>query len=196
VVLAVGRVERLKSPELLVDAIAILRQRGIAATATFAGRSSGERDGVPYRQWLLDYAKRVNVPIEIVEESPRHQLVEIYSRCRAVCIASAYESFSIAAMEGMAAGRATVVHPRVGAAEIYTGAARSQVCERSPQGIADALAPLLEDEDLAVRLGAADRESVSAVCDAEVVAQAREAALAEVLIRRNRRRRRRRGRNR
>lgn len=184
VVLAVGRLERLKAPELLVDAIAVLRRRGIDATATFVGRSSGERDAMPYRDWLVRYAMSVGVPLETLDERPRPQLAAAYSRCRAVCVASVYESFSLAAIEGMAAGRATVVHARIGAAEIYRGADRRQVCERTAEGLADALAPLLLDEDLAARVGETNRELVSDECGSAVVARAREAAFADVLARR------------
>jgi glycosyltransferase involved in cell wall biosynthesis len=173
VVMCVGRIERRKAPELVVDALAQLRDRGIAAQLVLAGRSSGHRDGVPYADWVAERARTSGVPLRVAGEVDWAEIPKMYAACRVVCVPSRFESFSMAAAEGMAAASAVVLTTGVGAAELLAGAEAGQVVPADAAALADALAPFLSDEALAEQVGAANRVRVRQACDPDHIAALR-----------------------
>jgi glycosyltransferase involved in cell wall biosynthesis len=173
VVLCVGRIERRKAPELAVEALALLRARGVTAELVLAGRSSGYRDGLPYAEWLRQLADHCGVPCRVVGELHWPDIPQLYAGCRVVCVPSRFESFSMAAAEGMAAGAAVVLTEDVGAAELLAGADHGQVVAGAAEPLAAALAPFLQDERLAAEVGATNRSTVRAACDPATIAARR-----------------------
>jgi glycosyltransferase involved in cell wall biosynthesis len=175
VVAVVGRVERRKSPERVVEALAVLQQRGVRASARFVGRSAGTRDGRPYAGWLREHAERLGVDVTFDDELMWQELPSVYGATRLTCVPSDFESFSMAAVEAMASGRPVLLSANVGASEILSEDPAGQVVEMSAHELADAMAPFLSDPSLATAVGRTNRELVELQCGPERVAARREA---------------------
>jgi glycogen(starch) synthase len=180
-VVVLGRVEARKTPELLVEAAALLRTRGVVCLPTFVGRGSGERDGLAYEVWLRHEAQRRGVAIDLVGERPRRMLPAFVAAAQVVCVPSLYESFSMAAVEGMAAGRPVVATSRVGASEVLPERLRSQVCAHTPLALANALEPLLRDPVRARASGEAGRLAAERECNSYEVARLRVVTYEQVI---------------
>jgi glycosyltransferase involved in cell wall biosynthesis len=174
-VLFVGRLERRKAPERLLHALADLERTGVSGTAVFVGRGSGVRDGLNYGDWVKRLAEDLGVECAFVGEAHWSEVPKLYEDANVVCVPSEFESFSMTAVEGMAAGRPVVVTHRVGAAELFAGHdAHGQVCSGDGD-LAEALAAFLDRPDTAATVGAANRALVIATCDADAIAGQREA---------------------
>ncbi|MCK9894973.1 glycosyltransferase family 4 protein [Frankia sp. AgB32] len=104
--LVVGRLEWRKGLDVLLDAAALLKERGVSPTVVFAGQSSGVIDGVPTGTWLERRAVELGVAYRFTGHLSRPELVKAYEEARVVVVPSRFESFSIAGLEGMASGRA------------------------------------------------------------------------------------------
>jgi glycogen synthase len=180
-ILFVGRLERRKAPERILRAVAELDRRGIAANAVFVGRGSGIRDGMNYGAWVEKLARELDVRCSFVGESRWDDIPEIYADAAVVCVPSEFESFSMAAVEGMAAGRPIVVTRTVGAAELLSDDPHGQVCGGDAEEVADALAPFLAEPDTAAAVGAANRELVISACDPTAIAEQRERLYREIV---------------
>src|SRR5437867_814196 len=66
VVLAVGRLEGIKAPEVLVDAMAKVAVDVPDARLVLVGASRGGRDGVSYAEWIQRHADERGVALELV----------------------------------------------------------------------------------------------------------------------------------
>ena len=180
-VLAVGRLEGRKAPEVLVQAAAMLANDVAGLEVVFVGRSS-LRDGAPYGEWLRDQARRLEAPCRFVDEVPREELPGWYGASRVVAVASRYDNFPYAALEAMASGRPVVCTERTGTAEIVAGTdAGSVVAIDDPVALADALRPFLLDPNAAGRAGRAARVVVQRECSPEGTAAEREACYVEAI---------------
>lgn len=102
-----------KNPVQLVEAIAALRRRGIAARALFIG------DG-PERAAVESKANELGLSGFVTISGFQQDVRPHLAACDAVALTSFTEALSLAAIEAMALGR-PVVHPDVGgAAELVT----------------------------------------------------------------------------
>lgn len=173
-VMFLGRLERNKAPEVLVEAVALLRRELADAKALFVGKSSGERDGRPYLEWLKRSAA-AGLGCEFLGEMPRHELVSVFSRSRVLVQPSWFESHSMATLEAMAAGRPVVVTATTGVAELVekTGAG-CVVPPGDPKALAEALRPFLSDSAYAAAVGARARAAVQEWHDPDKIAAQRE----------------------
>jgi glycosyltransferase involved in cell wall biosynthesis len=189
IVLQVGRVEPMKNPLALVNAIALLARRVPGVRAVFIGRSIGEHNGVPYRLWLQSHAAAIGAPCEFIDEVPRQELRRWYARARVVALPSRFDNFPMVALEAMSAGRPVVVSDQVGVGELLGGTRAGAVV---PLGDDDALAralqPYLVDWELAESAGREARHVVAAACAPDQVAERRE-TFYRVTIERSRSRR-------
>jgi glycosyltransferase involved in cell wall biosynthesis len=154
VVATVGRLEPNKGLDVLLDAIALLAARDIDAKLILAGASSGQVDGVPTGRWLERRAQELGVPCMFTGHIGQRELVDVYTQARVVAVPSRFESFSIAAVEGMAAGRPVVTTSRTGIAPfVRDWRAGDVVPPEDPKALADAIAPYLLDPTLAESVG-------------------------------------------
>jgi glycogen(starch) synthase len=178
-VLAVGRVEARKAPEVLVRASARLAPEVSGLQVVFAGRSNGRRDGLPYREWLQDYIKRMDAPCVFADSVPREALPTLYGAARVVAVASRLDNFPMAGLEAMASGRPVVCTTGTGLAEIIGGTRGGTVVPADdPEALAAALRPYLLDPALAAHAGAEARTIVTRHCAPEKIAREREACYA------------------
>jgi glycogen synthase len=178
VVLMVGRLEHRKAPDVLIEACATLRG-SVDVEALFVGRSDGERDGLPYADWVRRRAGELGVRARFVDHIPRHQLTDMVAQSRAVAVPSRYDNYPMVVLEAMASGRPVVCSDAVGSGELVAGTpAGAVVPAEDPTALAAALLPYLEDADAAERAGTAARRIVRERCDPDRVAARREAVYA------------------
>ncbi len=174
-VLAVGRLERLKAPEVLVQAAARLSSELPDVEVVFVGRDGCAGNGMSYGEYIRLLAAGLGVRTRLVGQVPRNDLRAWYARARVVAIPSFYENFPMAALEGMASGRPVVCTTRAGVAEILQHGGGRVVPPGDPDALAHALRPYLLDPVYARAEGRRAREIVKANCHPAVVAQRREA---------------------
>jgi glycosyltransferase involved in cell wall biosynthesis len=186
-VLAVGRLEARKAPEILVRAAASLSAEVPELDVVFIGRSE-LRDGGSYKDWLATLVRRLGAPCRFVDEVPRHELPRWYGSARAAVLASRYDNFPYSGLEAMAAGRPLVCTETTGTAELLAGtAAGIAVAPDDPGALAAALRPYLVDPERAGRAGREARSVVKDHCAPDRIAQAREACYEEAIGRWRRR---------
>jgi glycogen synthase len=195
-ILAIGRLEARKAPEVLVRAASLLSPAVPDLEVVFIGRS-GLHNGGEYKDWLAALAQELSVTCSFIEHVPRHELGTWYGSARVVALASRYDNFPFAALEAMAAARPLVVTNTVGTAELLrTTDAGAVVAVDDPHELATALRSFLLDAGLAARAGEDARALVSRHCSPEKIAAEREACYREAIrlwkrrsrgLRRNRR---------
>jgi glycosyltransferase involved in cell wall biosynthesis len=145
-----------KNPLQLVDAIALLRARGIPAKALFIG------DG-PMRSAAEARARERRVANHVVITGYEHDVRPHLAACDVMALCSFTEAFSLAALEAMAMGK-PVVHSEVGgAAEMICAGHNGALF---PAGDTAAFASALEalaDRAASRRLGSNARRTVEAL---------------------------------
>lgn len=137
-VLAVGALEPRKHPELLVEAHALARSRGLDAELVLAGRGR--------------LAPRLRRPgVRIVEDADRPLLQRLYADALALAHPSRHEGFGFAPLEAALAGTPSVVADLPVYAETL-GPAALRAAAPDAQAWADALLRVASDRALADRL--------------------------------------------
>jgi glycogen(starch) synthase len=188
-VLAVGRLEPRKAPEVLVEAAAELASEVEGLEVLFVGGSNYERDGKPYRDWTEALARELGAPCRFLNPVPRTELPSIYGQARVAVLTARYDNFPVAGLEAMAAERPLVCTTTTGVAELVTDARAGLVVRpRDPRALAQALLPYLLDPSRAGEDGRRARAVVTESCSPERIAAAREAVYEEAIARWQRRR--------
>jgi glycogen synthase len=181
-VLAVGRVEPLKGPDVLVRAAVTLTKEAGAVEVVFIGRSSGEREGLQYRDWIRKLVAETGAPCRFVDQVPRSELRHWYAAARVVAVPSLYETLSMAGLEAMASGRPVVCSSSTGVAELVAGSgAGAVVPSGSAHLLARALLPYVLDPEVARVAGERGRRLMRETCSAERIADERERCYREML---------------
>jgi glycogen synthase len=160
-VLAVGRLEWAKGLDVLLDAAALLARDGLDPKIMLAGRSAGVIDGLPAASWLERRAARLGVACLFTGHLSAGELAAAYGQARVVAVPSRFESMSMAALEGMAAGRPIVTTATTGIAPyVSRHGAGTVVPTGNARALADALRVYLDDPDAAARAGRGGRVAV------------------------------------
>jgi glycosyltransferase involved in cell wall biosynthesis len=174
-ILVVGRLEPRKAPEVVLSAAELLAPDVRDLRVTFVGRSNGVREGKPYGDWVADLAQRFGIPARFVGQITHDRMSDMYSEARVVAVPSHFDSFSVAALEAMAAGRPVVYTSSVGAAEVLRGSGGgTEVPTNDATAMADALRPYLVDTQHAADGGRAARNIARARCSPDIIAEQRE----------------------
>ena len=117
-ILFVGMVTEAKAPHVLVEALGLLRARGVPFTATFLG-SSTHAEGLPlspYEQALRSQARALGDRVTFRAFVPNSEVPALYRQHDILVVPSQFdEPFGLVLAEGMASGLAAVP-PRDGAA--------------------------------------------------------------------------------
>jgi len=160
-----SRMTGVKDPLGLLEALALLRDRGIDFRAAFVGDGPLESE-VAERATAHGLADHVLVrPFTGLGAGPALAAFDIY------VLPSTFEPFGIGLLEGMAAGLPTVATRVGGMPEIVRDGETGYLVEPAdPTALADALQPLVTDPDLRQRMGSAGRArarmfSVSAMAE-------------------------------
>lgn len=179
ILLYVGRLERRKGVEVLVEAFARLRARHPKATLLLAGFST---DTGPGHSSLLEYLKtRAGAlgaldRIRFLGHVPYDELPHYYSGCDLFLAPSLYEPFGMVYLEAMACGKTAVGCDAGGVSEIIT---HGQTGILVPPGDAVALAAslgnLLADPARCRAIGERARQAVKQHFSLGVIAERTEA---------------------
>jgi glycosyltransferase involved in cell wall biosynthesis len=145
-----------KNPLQLVDAIALLRARGIPAKALIVG------DG-PLRAAVQDRARERMVANDIVISGFQQDVRPHIAACDVMALCSLTEAFSLAALEAMAMGK-PVVHANVGgAAEMISEGHNGALFPVGDTGAFAAALATLADRSACRRMGGNARRVVEAL---------------------------------
>jgi glycosyltransferase involved in cell wall biosynthesis len=151
-VLCVGRLETIKGTRVLVEAFAGVVARHPNAHLTLIGRGpqQGEIEALVQRRGLADN-------VRVAGFVPDEELLECYHRSTAVVIPSICpENFPTVALEAIGIGRAIVATRAGGLPELVTdGENGFLVPPGDAPALAGAISRILDDPDLAVRMGEA-----------------------------------------
>ncbi|MFO6504986.1 D-inositol-3-phosphate glycosyltransferase [Corynebacterium freneyi] len=150
VVLFVGRLQRLKGPQVLLRAVAemVARHPRHNLKVIICGGPSGT--GLERPDEFLDLAEELGLGdvVRFLLPRPPEELVSLYRAADVVAVPSYNESFGLVAMEAQAAGT-PVVAARVGGLPIAVADGKTGVLVdgHDPQRWADALGGLLDDDE-------------------------------------------------
>jgi glycosyltransferase involved in cell wall biosynthesis len=164
VILAVGRFVEKKGFHILLEACRILRERGVAFRCVLAG------DG-PLREALEAQRRRLGLAdvVEMPGAIPQDRLLELYARAHVLaqpCVVARdgdVDGIPTVILEALAVGLPVVTTPVSGIPEaVQEGRTGLLVPPGDAEGLAHALARVLEDGELAGRLAREGRRLVEA----------------------------------
>ncbi|HEU5015260.1 MAG TPA: glycosyltransferase [Roseiflexaceae bacterium] len=167
IVLLVGRIEPLKGIDALIEAVALLRQRHPEwserlVALVVGGANEGERSRWNAEQQRL-HALRVKLGVEqnvcFLGAQSQERLPQFYAASDIVTMPSHYESFGMAALEGLACGRPVVATNAGGPAYIVEdGVSGLLTPPNNPSALADQVERLLANDALRTNMGRAARD--------------------------------------
>jgi len=158
-VLFVGRFDRCKGGDVMIDAFAKVASEDAGARLTFVGPDPGVRDG--RRAWsieqyiserLEDGAIRRRIDRRGLQSA--EAIRELRRRASVVVVCSRFENFPMVALEAMAMGCPIVATAVGGLPEIVQHERNGLLCRAGDaEDLAEKIARLLGDRQLAARLG-------------------------------------------
>ena len=161
--LFVGRIEPLKGLDSLLEALALLKERGLLKRHRLCLLVIGGEPDLPAERIdaemnrLKQLCRTLGIAdsVEFLGRRDQDTLQYYYAAAEAVVMPSHYESFGLVALEAMACGTPVVASETGGLAFLVKdGETGFHVPTGDPAALADKLELLLEDEALAARLGA------------------------------------------
>ena len=158
VLLFVGRIEPLKGIDTLIEALAILRQKGIQVCLSVIGGNPDNDSETPDAEMRRLQSMREQYGltdlITFIGKRGQDTLPYYYSAAVAVVVPSHYESFGMVALEAMACV-IPVVASQVGglAFLVQDGVTGYTVPVDEPQAMAERLMILLQDPQLRLQMG-------------------------------------------
>jgi glycosyltransferase involved in cell wall biosynthesis len=140
-----ARLNSLKRVSLLVEALAQTKN----ARAKIAGDGS-EKERI---EWLIA-KNNLKSRVELLGHVSEDQLVELYSRCRAVFYAPIQEDFGLVTVEAFASGKPVLTATDSGGpTELVQHQINGFVVNPDPASVADAITNLFDDPSSAEKLG-------------------------------------------
>jgi D-inositol-3-phosphate glycosyltransferase len=150
-VLFVGRIQPLKGPDVAIQAVAGLRERGYPnAKLIIVGGASG-REGDIETERAHDLVDELGMhdQIEFVAPQPHHILSTYYRAADVVIVPSRSESFGLVALEAAACGVPVVASAVGGLLSLVDDGITGRLIEgRNPRRYADAIAEILGNDAL------------------------------------------------
>ncbi len=180
-ILGVGRLVAKKGFDTLVDACAVLRDRGIAFDALIVGQD--DKDGEALRQRI----QALDVPVQLPGAVGPEALLDEYRRAGALCmpcrlLPTDRDGIPNVLVEAMAAGAPVVATAVSGIPELVEHEVNGLLIQPDdPEALADALLRLHEDPELTERLTRNGRETVAERFDGERLARELAALFAEAV---------------
>lgn len=185
-ILFVGRFDRNKGADTLLEAFASLASHDPKVCLTFAGPDRGVRreDGSvahlsdTMQQFSLDISDRITCMGQV----EREEVARLRATHAISVIASRYEVFGYTVLEAMAAGQAIVCTDVGGPAEILEHDRTALlVPPDDPVAMASAMARLLNDPELRLKLGSAARAHLEKNFNPAVIAKQTVSFIEQVL---------------
>jgi glycosyltransferase involved in cell wall biosynthesis len=132
-ILSIGRLQKYKRFDLLLDAASIVQQKiesGSEVEITIVGNG-------PEARFLLNRAKNLSLVLKIRSNLPRNELLQLYSATNCLVHCSQFEAFSIVTAEALAIGAPVVtVYPWGINFKDYP---RATIAQPNPESIAEAI---------------------------------------------------------
>jgi len=152
-VVCVARLNPAKSLEILLDACALLRDRGVDFLCVVVGEGRCREElEQRHREHGLDGI------VDLVGAAPQHEVLAWWQRASIAALSSAREGAPVCLMEAAACGVPAVAPAVGGVAELIEHGSTGFVTRPGdPEGLAEALERLLTDAVLRERLGVAAR---------------------------------------
>jgi glycosyltransferase involved in cell wall biosynthesis len=155
-ILCVGRLVADKGQRQLVEAMAILRERGIDARAELVG-DGPEREALERLVRDTGLTDRVTLRGAVAHD----QIAAHYNDAHVFCLPSFAEGLPVSIMEAMALERPVVTTQIMGIPELVGDPETGRLVAPGRAGeLADALASVAHDPELRARMGRAGRERV------------------------------------
>lgn len=152
----VGRLQRLKGPDVLLRAVAELLNRhpGLQLSVMVCGGSSGAGENSLDAMRQLAQSLGIAGSVRFLAARPPEELVAVYRAADVIAVPSYNESFGLVALEAQACGT-PVVATRVGGLPIAVEDGRSGllVDGHNPKDWADTLESLILDDDRRIAMG-------------------------------------------
>jgi glycosyltransferase involved in cell wall biosynthesis len=168
----VGRLNSWKGQPVLVDAVARLAARGVPVTARLVG--SVFRTERHFEQQLRRQVEDIGVAglVDLLGERQRRDVLDIVAAADIAVLATTRpEPFGMALVEAMTLGRPVVASAAGGPPEYITdGVDGLLVPPGDARALADAVQRLVDDPELARRLGSAARAKVAHLTTARMTA--------------------------
>jgi glycosyltransferase involved in cell wall biosynthesis len=155
-ILFVGRMIKIKGPQVLAAALAELHAQGVDFRATFVGVSHPDvTGGSRFEQSLRRQTAAFSEKVSFVPFLPNSELPTVYREHDILVVPSQFEEpCGLVLLEGMASGLATVASRRGGMPEVGQGSL--QYFDQR-EGLTGALRALIEDSQLRSHWGALAR---------------------------------------
>ena len=161
VILFVGRLQRLKGPQVLLRGVGELMRRHPATNVRviICGGLSGSGVHAPDEFTNLAAEEGIDHLVRFMPPRPPQDLAKLYQAADIVAVPSYNETFGLVAMEAQSTGT-PVVAANVGGLSIAVddGVSGLLVDGHEPAAWADALGRLVEDDELRIKLATQARE--------------------------------------
>ncbi len=160
-ILCVGRLDAEKGHLVLVDAVGLLRDRGVAVTTVLVGTG-------PWRSVIEERVGELGLTdvVRLTGAIGQDEIADYYRRATLFCLPTFIEGLPVVLMEAMASGLPVVTTPVNGIPELVeTGVTGVLVAPGRPDLLADALERVLGDPELRAELSRAGRHRVVAEFD-------------------------------
>lgn len=146
-ILSVSRLQRLKRLDLLLDALALMKNKDLKAV--LIGEGPEEKNLVKRIE-----EKRLEERVTLLGAVDEMTLTDHYARCLAVFFAPLREDYGLVTPEAFASRKPVVTTiDSGGPTELVEDGKRGYVCEAQPQKIAERLDELAENKTLAEYMG-------------------------------------------
>jgi colanic acid/amylovoran biosynthesis glycosyltransferase len=158
-----GRLNMAKGHKYLIEAIQLLRQRGFDMRLQIAGEDSEAGNG--YRKELEKFIEEQSMSdyVKLLGTVSEQRNRQGYQEAHIFVLPSLKEGISVAAMEAMAIETPVVVTQVGGMAELIdNGVDGMLVPPENPEQMADTIAKLLQDKELALSLTQKSRQKIAA----------------------------------
>lgn len=148
-IVMVSRFSRQKDHVTLIQALFLLKQRGLTPTVHLAG-GGGER----HRRPIERLVRECGLESQVIFHGVHRDIPGLLKSNQISVLSTHWEGMPLALLEGMAAGNAVVASYVPGVREVITnGVTGLLVAESDPHALADALQEVLTDLPLASQLG-------------------------------------------
>ena len=166
-ILFVGTYGHRKGCNVLVEALADERARGIDARLQIVGKEEYDGEDEALRQTIA--AAGVTTAVDFLGVAGPERLREVYSSADVFCLPSYQEGLPLALLEAMAFGLPVVATPVGGIPDVVDGNSGLLVEPGDPRALADAIARLADGE-LRMQIGSTARDHIRELCDPAVLA--------------------------
>jgi glycosyltransferase involved in cell wall biosynthesis len=174
-----GAVIPRKRPLALVEAVALLNQRGIPCQAVLLGPVT---DAPDYVESIRQRIGELGIERQIVLAGFSTNVAPVYQASDVFCLPSKNEGLPNAMLEAMASGLPAVVTPISGCTDVVDDGRNSRIVEGSPESLAEAIGTYLNDSVLRQAHGRAIRQLILERYDHQVVLKMHEELYRRVIL--------------